>query len=59
MGNFNIVQVAEDESWVITGEWLQGKFSHSKKGNRFWVDSSNINYIQYIGDLLLARVYWK
>lgn len=59
MGNFNIVNVAKNESWVITGEWLEGMFPESKKGDRFWVESSNINYIQYIGDLLLARVYLK
>ncbi len=59
MGNFNIANVADDQSWIITGEWLEGMFSHSKKGNRFWVESSNINYIQYIGNLLLARVFWK
>lgn len=59
MGNFNIANVAKNESWVITGEWLQGMFPQSKKGDRFWVESSNINYIQYIGDLLLARIYLK
>src|SRR5690606_36346762 len=59
MGNFNIASPTQDQSWIITGEWLQGKFDHSEKGDRFWVDSSSINYIQYIGDLLLARFYWK
>ncbi len=57
MGNFNTANVTESESWVITGEWLEGMFSHSKEGQRFWLDNENINYIQYIGDLLLARVY--
>jgi hypothetical protein len=59
MGNFNTVNVTDNESWIISGEWLEGMFSHSKKGDRFWVDSSSINYVQYIGDLLLARVSWK
>jgi len=56
MGNFNTVDVTENESWIISGEWLEGMFPDSKKGDRFWVDNSDINYIQYIGDLLLARV---
>lgn len=58
-GNFNIANVAENEAWVFSGEWLQGMFPHSKKGDRFWVDSSNINYIQYIGNLNLGRIYWR
>jgi len=64
MGNFNIAEVAQDESWVITGEWLNGLFSYSKKGDNFWVDSNNsdptspYNYLQHIGDLLLARIRW-
>jgi hypothetical protein len=59
MGNFNIVNVQENESWVITGEWLEGNFPHSKEGQRFWVGWDNVNYLQYIGDLLLARIYHK
>jgi len=59
MGNFNIANVSDTESWVVTGEWLEGRFSHSKEGDRFWVDNENINYIRYIGDLLLARVNWN
>jgi hypothetical protein len=59
MGNFNLVNVSDDEVWITSGEWLQGKFSHSKKGDLFWVDRKDFNYIRYIGDLLLARVYWK
>ncbi len=58
MGNFNAVNVTENESWIVSGEWLEGMFPDSKKGDRFWVDNSDINYIQYIGDLLLSRVYW-
>jgi hypothetical protein len=59
MGNFNVACVSKDQSWVITGEWLEGMFPRIKEGDRFWVDSTNINYIQYIGDLLLARVFWE
>ena len=59
MGNFNVANVSDTESWVITGEWLQGKFSHSKSGDKFWVDWDRVNYIKYIGDLLLAGVYWN
>jgi hypothetical protein len=59
MGNFNIANVTKNESWVVTGEWLEGMFADSKKGDLFWVESSNINYNQYIGDLQLARLYLK
>jgi hypothetical protein len=59
MGNFNVVNVYDKESWVVTGEWLQGKFSHSKEGQRFWIGWEDVNYLQYIGDLLLARIYFK
>ena len=57
MGNFNVANVQDNESWVITGEWLEGKFSHSKEDQRFWVGWENVNYLQYIGDLLLARIF--
>lgn len=61
MGCFCIADASPAESWVITGEWLQGTFDHSdnKKGKRFWTDCASFNYIQFIGDLLLARVYWN
>jgi len=59
MGNFDIANVADNESWVVTGEWLEGIFSHSKKSDRFWVDWHDANYNQFIGDLLLARVFWN
>jgi len=59
MGNFCIADVSSEESWIITGEWLEGMFSHSRPGNRFYVERKDINYIQYLGDLLLARVIWK
>ena len=59
MGNFNVVNVQDKESWVVTGEWLQGKFEHSKEGQRFWIEWDDVNYLQYIGDLLLARIRFK
>jgi len=59
MGNFNVVNVQDKESWVVTGEWLQGKFDHSKEGQRFWIGWDDVNYLQYIGDLLLARITFK
>ncbi len=59
MGNFNVVNVRDKESWVVTGEWLQGKFEHSKEGQRFWIGWEDVNYLQYIGDLLLARITFK
>lgn len=58
MGNFCVADVTADESWIVTGEWLEGMFSYKKKGMRFYVESESINYIQYIGNLLLARVCW-
>jgi len=57
MGNFNVANVQDKESWIITGEWLQGKFKHSKEGQRFWLGWENVNYLQYVGDLLLARIF--
>lgn len=59
MGNFNVVNVQDKESWVVTGEWLQGKFDHSKEGQRFWIGWEDVNYLQYLGDLLLARITFK
>ena len=56
MGNFNVLKVDDKEAWVVSGEWLQGKFEHSKEGQRFWIDWEDVNYLQYIGDLLLARI---
>lgn len=57
--NFGMADISANESWIVSGEWLEGQFSHSTKGNRFWVNDENINYIRYIGNLLLARVHWK
>ena len=59
MGNFNVVNVLDKESWVVTGEWLEGKFDHSKEGQNFWIGWEDVNYLQYIGDLLLARITFK
>jgi hypothetical protein len=59
MGNFNVAYVTDQESWIMTGEWLEGMFPHVKEGDRLWIKGRDINYIQYIGDLLLAMVHWK
>jgi hypothetical protein len=63
MGNFCMADVSACESWIVSGEWVQGTFGHSTKGTRFWVNSENFkepyNYIQYIGNLLLARTFWN
>ncbi len=63
MGNFCIADVSENQTFVVTGEWLQGCFPHSEPGRRFfWAEQfgsdSFFNYMQYIGDLLLARILW-
>ncbi len=58
-GNFCIADVSPAESWIITGEWLEGMFSDSSPEDRFYIESPSINFIRYIGDLLLARVIWK
>lgn len=42
-----------------SGSSLKNMFPDSKKGKRFFVDAKSSNYIQYIGDLLLARVCWE
>ena len=60
MGNFCVANVTENESWVMVGEWVEGMFPDKHKGMRFFVENNpDINYIQYIGDLLLARIYWE
>ena len=60
MGNFAVESVTEDEVWVITGEWLEQFVPGMKDGDPFYVDCVNnntrYNRIQYIGDLLLARI---
>ncbi len=58
MGNFCVTDVAANESWIAVGEWLEGRFQHSVQGKRFYVETKTINYIQYIGNLLLARIHW-
>jgi hypothetical protein len=54
------LNVAADEAWVITGEWLQRLVPGYAAGMPFFADctrgDSPFNRIQYIGDLLLARV---
>jgi len=56
MGNFNVANVTETEAWVVTGEWIQGQFPDLGPEHRFHVDCAGANCIQYIGDLLLARI---
>ena len=60
MGNFCTVAVAADEAWVITGEWLEQLVPEYAPGMPFYADcargESPFNRIQYVGDLLLARI---
>jgi len=57
MGNFDVANVTRDEAWVVTGEWLEGKVEGLHEGDRFHVQNrSDINRIQYLGDVLLARI---
>ena len=60
MGNFTVAQVTNDEAWVMTGEWLQQLVPGYQKGMRFWTgETPTYNRIQYIGDLLLARIHFS
>ena len=57
MGNFDVANVTENQAWVVTGEWLEGNVAGMKEGDRFYVPNSpSMNRIQYLGDLLLARI---
>jgi len=60
MGNFCTLDVASDEAWVITGEWLQQLVPGYQPDMPFFADAatgtSPYNRIQYIGDLLMARI---
>lgn len=60
MGNFNAKNVLEDEIWVMDAEWVQCQDHQKKEGERFWSRGVNngvhYNKIQYIGDVLLAKV---
>lgn len=60
MGNFCTLNVGPREAWVITGEWLQRLIEGYREGMPFYVDGargdSPYNRIQYIGNLLLARL---
>ena len=60
MGNFCTLNVDSDEAWVITGEWLQQLIDGYEDGMPFYANcargDSPYNRIQYIGDLLLARI---
>ena len=60
MGNFCTLNLDDQEAWVITGEWLQALVEGHQEGMPFYVDAargtSPYNRIQYLGDLLLARL---
>lgn len=60
MGNFCTLNVTPSEAWVITGEWLQQLVPGHTPDMPFYADAargdSPYNRIQYIGDLLLARI---
>lgn len=60
MGNFCTLNLTPDEAWVITGEWLQQRIPGYTKDQPFFADAdrgtSPYNRIQYLGDLLLARI---
>lgn len=57
MGNFDVANVTGNQAWVVTGEWLQGRVAGIKEGDRFYVaNNRDTNRIQYLGDLLLARI---
>ena len=66
MGNFATANVSDDEAWIVTGEWLQQDIPGYEKGEPFYFDfdgnngvGSRFNRIQYIGDLLLARIIFQ
>jgi len=63
MGNFCTLDVDDREAWVITGEWLQQLVPGYGEGMPFFADAgrgdSPYNRIQYIGDLLLARIVFQ
>lgn len=60
MGNFCTLNLDDDEAWVITGEWLQALVEGYREGMPFYADAargtSPYNRIQYVGNLLLARL---
>jgi hypothetical protein len=60
MGNFCTLNVGPNEAWIITGEWLQQLISGYTDEMPFFADAADgtspYNRIQYIGDLLLARL---
>jgi len=60
MGNFSVANVSDTEAWIMTGEWLEQYVPGHQKGMRFWIDlvdgGKPVNRMQYIGNLLLARI---
>ena len=56
MGNFCVVNVTDEESWIMTREWLQQYVPGYEQGMPYWTDGGGqYNRMQYIGDLLLGR----
>lgn len=56
--NFTVANVTSKEAWIMSGEWLQRKDPDIKPGDRFFYPGDDCNRIQYLGDLLLARLYF-
>ncbi|MCC7349817.1 MAG: exo-alpha-sialidase [Phycisphaerales bacterium] len=60
MGNFSICRISENESWIVTGEWLQQMIPGYRPDQVGFTDSgddpSPYNRLVYRGDLLLARI---
>lgn len=60
MGNFSVCSISEEESWIVTGEWLQQWIEGYRPDQFAWVDSGDdphrYNRLIYRGDLLLAKV---
>jgi hypothetical protein len=60
MGNFSTCRISDDESWIVTGEWLQQMVPGYRPEQVGFIDSgddpSPYNRLVYRGDLLLARV---
>ena len=63
MGNFTVGNISANQAWVMTGEWIEQYNPDWKEGMRFYcqIESNGkiYNRIQYVGDLLLAKVFAK
>jgi hypothetical protein len=62
MGNFTVANISENEAWIMVGEWREQFVPGHQKGMRFWIDCKEVetfyNRMQYIGNLLLARIHF-